>query len=154
MKKLIALTTLATLSFSAFADTSATLLLKGVIGDILEVSVAPETVATNLNLNTSFSDLKVARVTSKTNRFGGLKLYVSSANGGKLNHDVDTNSYVDYSLKYENTQVALNKTPSLVTTYTSKGTNAQDIKMTVSSINPNLSAGTYQDTVTFSVVAN
>lgn len=154
MKKTLAALALTTFAFSAFADTSANLLLKGSVAEILEVSVAAETVASNLNLSASFSDLKVARVTSKTNRPGGLKLYVSSTNGGKLVHTTDSTSKIDYSLKYGNSSISLNSSPSLIADYANKGTNAEDVKMAINNIDPNLSAGIHQDTVTFTVVGD
>jgi hypothetical protein len=74
MKKTLLALSLTTLSFSAFSATSADLLLKGLVAPILEISIAHETVASNLDLSAQASNVKVATLTEKSNYAAGYKI--------------------------------------------------------------------------------
>ncbi len=153
MKKLITLS-LITLSFSSMAATSADLILKGVVAPILEISIAHETVASNLDLSQSASNVKVATLTEKSNYATGYKISARSANGGKLVNVSDANSFVNYSLTYQGSNVPLSTSATQVyTTSNLKGTFTKDLKISFNQPS-NLSAGSHEDTVQFTISQN
>ncbi len=153
MKKFITLS-LVTLSFSSFAATSADLILKGVVAPILEISIAHETVASNLDLSQSASNVKVATLTEKSNYATGYKISARSANGGKLVNVSDANSFVNYNLTYNGSNVPLSTSATQVyTTSNLKGTFTKDLKISFNQPN-NLSAGSHEDTVQFTISQN
>lgn len=153
MKKTLALA-LATLSFSAFSATSADLLLKGLVAPILEISIAHETVASSLNLSAPASALKVATLTEKSNYAAGYKIKAKSTNAGKLVNVSDQNSFVNYSLTYDGSNVPLSSSASqFYSTSNLKGTFTKELKISYNQPS-NLSAGSYEDTVQFTIEAN
>lgn len=154
MKKLITALTLSTLSLSSMAATQADLILKGIVAPILEISIAHETVASNLDLSQAASNLKVATLTEKSNYAQGYKIKAKSVNGGKLVNTSDVNSFVNYSLTYNGSSIALNTSPvQIYTTPNLKGIFTKDLKITYSQV-ANLSAGSHEDTVQFTIEAN
>lgn len=153
MKKLITLS-LATLSLSSFAATQADLILKGVVAPILEISIAHETVASNLDLSQSASNVKVATLTEKSNYATGYKISARSTNGGKLVNVSDANSFVNYSLTYNGSNVPLTTAATPVySTSNLKGTFTKDLKISFNQPS-NLSAGSHEDTVQFTISQN
>lgn len=153
MKKILALT-LATLSFSSMAATQADLILKGLVAPILDISIAHETVAGNLDLSQAATSVKVATLTEKSNYAQGYKIKAKSINGGKLVNTVDSNSFVNYSLTYNGSGIALNTSPTQIyTTSNLKGTFTKELRITYSAPS-NLSAGSHEDTVQFTIEAN
>lgn len=153
MKKLIALT-LTVFSFSTMAATQADLILKGIVSPILEISIAHETVASNLDLSQAANSVKVATLTEKSNYHTGYKIKAKSSNGGKLKNTSDANSFVNYSLTYDGSNVPLNTSASQVySTSNLKGTFTKELKITYSKPS-DLSAGSYEDTVQFTIEAN
>ncbi len=153
MKKFIALS-LATLSFSALAATQADLILKGLVAQILEISIVHETVAGNLDLSQAASNVKVATLTERSNYHTGYTIKAASLNGGKLINTVDSTSFVNYSLSYNGSPIPLNSTPSLIySTSTLRGTFTKDLHISYNAPS-NLSAGSHEDTVQFTIEAN
>lgn len=153
MKKLIALT-LSTLSLSSFAATQADLILRGTVAPILEISINHETVASNLDLSQQANNIKVATLTEKSNYATGYKIKAKSANSGKLVNTGDTNSFVNYSLTYAGNNVPLSSSPSQVyQTANLRGTFTKELKISYNQPS-NLSAGSYEDTVQFTIEAN
>jgi hypothetical protein len=154
MKKTIALMTLATLSFNTFAATSADLILKGVVAPILEISIAHETVASNLDLSAAASSVKVATLTEKSNYATGYKIKAKSTNSGKLVNTSDANSFVNYSLTYNGSGISLTSSPvQIYSTNNLKGTFTKDLRISYNQPS-DLSAGSYEDTVQFTIEAN
>lgn len=154
MKKTLAALTLATLSFSAFSATSADLLLKGVVAPLLEISIAHETVASNLDLSSQASNVKVATLTEKSNYATGYKIKAKSTNSGKLVNTSDQNSFVQYSLTYNGSNVPLSSSATQVYhTANLRGTYTKELKISYNQPS-NLSAGSYEDTVQFTIEAN
>ena len=154
MKKLITVLTLTTLSLSAFSATQADLILKGVVAPILDISIAHETVASSLDLSQAASNVKVATLTEKSNYAQGYKIKAKSINGGKLVNTVDANSFVNYSLTYNGSGISLNTSPTQIyTTPNLKGTFTKELKISYSAPS-NLSAGSHEDTVQFTIEAN
>lgn len=154
MKKTLLALTVTSLSFSAFSATSADLLLKGVVAPILEISVAAETVAANLDLSNQASNLKVATLTEKSNYAAGYKIKAKSTNAGRLVNASDVNSHVQYSLTYDGSVVPLTTSATQIySTANLRGTFSKDVKISFNQPS-NLSAGTYADTVQFTIEAN
>src|SRR3954463_6402803 len=79
-----------TVSAAAFAGTSATLFIKGQIAQQLNISVAPESIASSLDLTSTQSNTKVAVVTEKSNSNTGYKVSISSQNLGVLKNNQST----------------------------------------------------------------
>ena len=154
MKRALLALTLATVTSTAFSATSADLLLKGVVAPILEISIAHETLASNLPLDRQVNNEKVGTVTETSNSPTGYKIKARSAKGGKLVNASDANSFVNYSLTYQGNNVPLNTSASQVyTTSNLRGTYTKELKISYNQPS-NLSAGSYEDTVTFMIEAN
>ncbi len=152
MKKIAATLALST-SFSVFAGTTAELILKGLVAPILDISIAHEIVAGNLNLSQAASSVKVATLTEKSNYHSGYKIKAKSTNGGKLVNTLDVSSFVQYSLTYNGTNVPLRTSPSQVATSSQRGTFTRDLRISYN-LPSNLSAGSHEDTVQFTIEAN
>lgn len=154
MKKTLLALSLTTLSLSAFSAEQADLLLKGVVAPILEISILHETVASNLDLSAQASNVKVATLTEKSNYAAGYKIKAKSTNAGKLVNVSDVNSFVNYSLTYNGSNVPLSSSATQVyTTANLKGTFTKELKISYNQPS-NLSAGSYEDTVQFTIEHN
>lgn len=154
MKMAIFSLTVITLSSSSFAATQADLILKGVVAPVLEISIAHETVASNLDLSQQASQLKVATLTERSNHSQGYKIKAKSTNAGKLVNISDVNSFVNYSLTYNGNSVPLSSSPTQIySTSNLRGTYTKDLKISYNQPS-NLSAGSYEDTVQFTIEAN
>lgn len=154
MKKLITALTLTTLSLSAFSATQADLILKGLVAPVLDISIVHEQVASSLDLSQAANSIKVATLTEKSNYAQGYKVKARSVNGGKLLNTSDQNSFVNYTLTYAGSNVPLNTSASQVFhTANQKGTFTKELKISYSQPN-NLSAGSHEDTVQFTIEAN
>lgn len=154
MKKTLTIIALTTLSLNSMAATSADLILKGLIAPILDISIAHETVASNLDLATQASSVKVATITEKSNYASGYKIKAKSTNSGKLVNTSDQNSFVQYSLTYNGSNVALNSSATQIySTSNLRGTYTKDLRISYNQPS-NLSAGSYEDTVQFTIEAN
>lgn len=154
MKSLIVLATLA-FSFSSIAATTATLNLKGTIDEKMSIEVANDTLALDLDLTTTASDLKIAEVIEKSNRKAGYKVAISSANNGVLKNGTDDE--VAYTLKYGSTSLVLDGSDEIV--YANQRAlgagETRDIKISYTGqAEEELVSGDYTDTVTFVISAN
>lgn len=148
---LYALAFLTTLNVQAAS--TGTLVLTGVVGAKYDLVVTPNSSASTLNISDGESAKLVATVNEKTNNHTGYKIKMSSANGGLLkNGTIDS---VAYTLSYNNaTAVTPSTTAATVKTSTSAalgGVNS-DVKVTFTGHTTAL-AGTYSDTLTFSIEA-
>ncbi len=152
MKTLLFTLSLTGLSFSAFAGTTATLLLKGQIAQQLNISVSPESSASALNLSTTQANTKVATVQEKSNSDTGYKVTISSQNLGVLKNS--THSFV-YALSYDGTP--LNLASPVVRSYTASAavTVNKNVNISYTGVPADqLVAGDYTDTITFTIAAN
>lgn len=155
MKKIIALTALA-LTTTAFANTTGTLLLKGIVAEEVALAVTAEAAATTLDLSASPTNLKVAAVNEKSNSNTGYKIDLRSANGGLLqNGSLDSLAYeisygggsfispttVDQAVKTQNTAAVYDVDSDVNIRYTGKPA----VEMV---------EGEYSDTLTFTISAN
>ena len=153
MKKFLALT-LATMSLSSFAATQADLVLKGTVAPILSISVSAAAAASSLDLSQAATDVAVGSVTEKSNSRLGYKVTAKSTNGGKLVNVDDSTSYVPYSLSYDGSAITLATTDSQIySTSSVRGTKIKDLLISFNKPS-DLAAGSHEDTVTFTIVAN
>ena len=82
MKNFLVVTALLTLTTtSAFAATTGSLLLQGIVAQKVSIVVTPVAVASALDLSTTQSDLKVATVNEQSNSKTGYKVTITSENG-------------------------------------------------------------------------
>lgn len=154
MKTLMLSTALALSSFTVFSATTADLILKGVVAPVLKISIAHESVASNLDLSTQASNVKVATLTEKSNYASGYKIKAKSTNGGKLVNVSDVNSFVSYNLSYNGSNISLQTSPTQIySTSNLRGTYTKDLKISYNQPS-SLSAGSYEDTVQFTIEAN
>ena len=155
MKKFFVLALTALTFTSAYAATTGTLLLKGTVPRLLDITVTPTSIASTLPLNTSQTNTVVASVNEKSNSVSGYKVSISSANAGKLVHQSVTSSSINYSLRYNSAAINL-ATGQTVTYSSSTPANANrsvDISYT-GVAHDLLIEGDYSDTVTFTIAAN
>lgn len=155
MKKFFALALITTMTTTAFAATTGTLLLKGIVPRLVNITVTAETIAANLPLETTQSNTKVATVNEQSNSNTGYKVTISSANAGKLVHQSVSSSSVAYTARYNNSAVNL-ASAQTITYSSSASVNANrnfDISYT-GVPHENLIEGNYQDTLTFTIAAN
>ncbi len=155
MKKIFALA-LATMTFgSAFAATTGTLLLRGTVPRLLEITVNAETIATNLPLDTTQSNTLVAVVNEKSNSKTGYNVSISSANLGKLVHEAEVSSVVNYSLSYNGNAVDLASGQTFTYSSAAANNNNRNVNISYTGIDHDLLIeGDYSDTVTFTIAAN
>ena len=157
MKKLLAITALLTLTTtSAFAATSGTLLLSGIVPQKVSVTVTATGVASALDLSTSQSDTKIGTVNEQSNSKSGYKITISSANLGKLKR-TDGADVFAYTLKYSGSSVGLSSAAGTTLT-NSSGTVAnvnKDLNISYIGVNAEtMVEGTYNDTLTVAIAAN
>ena len=142
------------LSLTGQAATSAELILKGLVAPVLEISLAPEAIASNLDLSSQASNVKVATLTETSNYHTGYKVKAKSSNGGKLVNVSDTNSFINYVLTYSGSTIPLSTSPSQIySTSNLKGTFTKEVKISYNQPT-SLSAGSYEDLVQFTIEAN
>ena len=142
------------LSLTAQAATSAELILKGLVAPVLEISLAPEAIASNLDLSSQASNVKVATLTETSNYHTGYKVKAQSSNGGKLVNVSDANSFINYVLTYSGSTIPLSTSPSQIySTSNLKGSFTKEVKISYNQPT-NLSAGSYEDLVQFTIEAN
>lgn len=155
MKKFFTLALLTTITTTAFAATSGTLLLKGIVPRLVNITVTAETIAANLPLNTSQTNTKVATVNEQSNSNTGYKVSIASANAGKLVHSTVASSSVAYTLRYNSTAVNL-AAAQTITYASSASVNAnRNVDISYTGVpHENLIEGNYQDTITFTIAAN
>lgn len=153
MKKLMIMATSFTLLSTVHAATSGSLTLRGVVPVVLSISVAPEAVATALPLDVTQSNTKVATINERSNSSTGYSVAISSANAGSLKRVSGTETF-SYSMKYNGSSVNLASGQTF--SYPSGGVVNQNRDVNISytgADSSTLVAGTYEDTVTFTISA-
>jgi len=155
MKKIFVLALAITTMTSAFAATTGTLLLKGTVPRLLDITVTAQPIASTLPLNTTQTNTVVASVNEKSNSVTGYKVSISSANAGKLVHQSVSSSSINYTLRYNS--AAINLVTGQTITYSSSlpanANRSVDISYT-GVAHDLLIEGDYSDTVTFTIAAN
>lgn len=140
---------------SAFAATTGTLLLKGSVPRLLDITVTPATIASTLPLDTTQANTTVAVINEKSNSNTGYNVSISSASLGKLVHDTVSSSVINYTLRYNGN--AVNLATGQTFTYSGAGANNNNRTVDISYTgiaHDLLIEGDYSDTVTFTIAAN
>jgi len=153
MKKFILLALI--VSAPTMAATTGTLLLKGVVPQILDITVTPTALATTLPLQTTQNQAQVATVATKWNAINGARVTVSSANGGQLRHATITTSVVPYTLHAPAAGTFSLATPQQFDAPIAGPQNAsQPLNINYTGVPlENLVEGNYSDTITFTISA-
>lgn len=136
------------IAVGAFAQTSATLNLSGTVGDIIQLDLTPEPVASNLVLSVDqLTPLQVATVTETSNV--PYNVNVTTAGGAfQFTNGTDT---LAYTLYYNGS--AVGSSGAIVSTGSSANSLDRPVSITYNGADPSLSTGAYSDTVTFTISA-
>lgn len=151
MKKPLLSLLLMSVSSLSMAATVGTLNLQGVVPAVLSITITPEPLATNLPLDTTQSNVKVAEAVEVSNSATGYTVDIVSANNGQLVNGSDT---INYSLTYGGSTIDLANGDAV--TGASGAVNAnKDINISYTGVDyALLTQGTYSDQVTFTISAN
>lgn len=147
------------MSSSGFSATSGTLLLQGIVVEELSLTVNPEAIANTLDLSVTQTDLQVATISESSNSNNGYKISLSSVNDGDLVRSGGSETF-SYTLKYDGVGVNLvgsSTTPITAKTQLTGGvyTVSSNVQISYTGVPAsNMTAGTYQDTITFEIAAN
>jgi hypothetical protein len=145
----------------AFADT-ADLSLNASRAQILTIDIAEEALADNIDLGVGVTDGKVATATVNSNVVNGYKVTATSANvdgsnnARLLNDDGTADFFVEYTLTFADQNVVFDNATAF---YTSNPNDVyvdvlHDIDLTVAADDGTYRAGSYSDTVTFTIASN
>jgi hypothetical protein len=153
MKSLLTIAIMS-LSFTALAETSDTLLLKASVGSRLSIAVRAEQIASNLPLETSQINTKVATVHERSNSKSGYKVTISSANGGKLVREKGSQQF-PYSLSYDDNSLDLSNSVEITHSEAKSASVHKDVKISYTGVSSeDMVQGEYSDIVTFGISAN
>lgn len=150
----------ATLSVSsmALAASTGTLLLQGTVGLVNDIVVtANGTNNINLNITGGETAKSVGSAVETSNNLLGYKIFISSPTGGELRHTVDATKKTTYKISYAG---AASVTPTVAGVQVKNVAALLGLTSATSAIAadvtalPTAVAGTYQDTLTVSIVAN
>jgi hypothetical protein len=141
------------LSSPLYASNTSTLVLTGIISKKADVGLVSSATSTNLDLETTQSNLSIGSLTCKSNSDQGYKVTIASLNQGKLVNTVLPNTPIAYVLKVDTTPVNLSSTVML--NFTNKGISVKDINISYTGVDAySTEIGTYSDIVTFTVSTN
>lgn len=152
MKRLLGLGILF-LQFNALAATTGNLTISGVIPQVVSISIAPQGLYNNLNLNNTQVDLLVAQVTEASNSANGYTVTLTSTNAGLLKNGIVDS--VGYSAKYNAQSVVLSGSPVIVSNGASGVVSAtKDLTISYTGVPSTAKvSGTYSDTLVFNITA-
>lgn len=157
MKKIL-LTTFMLLSFAqVFAATSGSLSVTGIIAVVNDISVSPYSQATNLNILGGESATLVADIAELSNNPDGYSIQLTSSNNGKLINSTNSIYQVSYQISYDNGGYLVpSNTPSTVKTIYFLNQKTSDVSPVKIKFSPYTGAGSgsYEDSITLSIVAN
>lgn len=157
MKKMIYLPILGLFTAgTVMSATTGTLQLNGVVALEVAIVVNSSVAASNLDLSATQTDLVVGSVDETSNSATGYKISVSSANAGKLLL-AGGNENVAYTFKYDGVAVALSTTAVEAKVVTTAGVVADNSPLSISYTGApasTMTAGAYQDTLSFEIAAN
>lgn len=146
--------------FTANAASTGTLLLSGVVPVVANITVTPNgTNNTTLNITGGETAKNVASVLEQSNNASGYKIFLYSANVGELRHTVTPTIKTTYTISYNGASAITpgsSASPTQVknvASLTSLSNNTSQVTVNVTAL-PSAAAGTYTDTVTFSIVSN
>jgi hypothetical protein len=158
---LVASAIMAMAGMPAVAATTGSLALSDTAPGILEITVTGVTGYTALELWKDVTDLKIADVVEKSNRYEGYTVVVQSSNAvantaAPSLDSADTLEKLSYSLKYDGTAVVFTTGSSKITDAAAKTLKAgisKPMTISFSGADANLAEGTYTDTLTFTIAA-
>lgn len=142
----------------AMGATTGSLLLSGIVAAVSSLVVTPNgTNNTSLNLTGGEAAKNVATIAETSNDVLGYKITVASTNGGTLNNTLDITKKVSYKISYDG---AAYVTPTILplqvknlASLAALTTHNSLILVNITAA-PTLVAGTYNDTLLFTIVAN
>lgn len=142
-------------SIAAFTATSGTLILSGAVPRVVSITVTPAAVASALDMSVTQTNLKIGVVNERSNSKTGYKATVKSANLGKLKR-TDGLEVFPYSLKISGENINLSTAAG--SDYFFYNTQLYDTNrdMFISYTGKpaeQMTEGTYQDTLTFTISA-
>ena len=148
----------------AFAQLSGSIVLTGVVPEILSVTVASEAIAANLDLTATVTDLKIGTVTEFSNKLAGYTLTLDSANAVAAGSaiatfegaDIGNSDSMAYTITYGGAAVTLVAGVATVTDIVAKTAaagNANDVDISYDGAAAFLYEDTYSDTLTFTIAA-
>jgi hypothetical protein len=149
-----------TIASPVLAASSGSLILSGTVAATNDLVVTPNgNNNTSLNIREGENDRNVATVSETSNDFAGYRIQMYSANGGKLQLAGSSSKQTAYQISYAGGSYV---TPPLVASpVTVKSVTSLDALTTATSnVLVNVTAysgapaGTYSDTLTFSIVGN
>lgn len=140
----------------AFAASSGTLVLSGVVAPVNDLVVTPNgTNNTTLNIGAGVSNLNVATVSETSNDANGYKIFMQSVTGGFL--QLNPTHRTTYTVSYAGAPAVTLTTGSTqvksVASLSTQTTASSAVTVNVVAL-PNALAGTYSDTITVSIVGN
>jgi hypothetical protein len=140
----------------AFAALTGSITLQGSVAATTSITVTAQAGYNSLNLHATQSNLLVATVNEQNNTAAGYTVTLASNNSGKLKNGAL--GEVTYTARYNGSSVSLSSSPVTITT--------QGAQSAVVDLNKNLDvsytgipaaqlmAGTYSDTLTFTIASN
>jgi hypothetical protein len=135
---------------------SGNLSLSGNITDSVSIAVTPSGNYNNLTLTTSATDAVVATVAESSNATAGYIILARSSNASKLVHSTDSTQNVGYTMKYgTSSALTLTAVDQTVKTQAVGGVYsavASSVSVSYTGVSAaSRRAGTYTDTITFTV---
>lgn len=154
-KKAFAVLAITALANSAMAATSGTLMLRGTVPRLLEITVNDEAIASTLPLDTTQSGTLVAVINEKSNSVTGYNVSISSANLGALVHETEVSSSISYTLNYNGNAVDLVNGDSFSYSFPTGANNNRNVTISYTGVpHEDLIEGDYSDDITFTIAAN
>lgn len=146
------------LAQASFAATSGSLILRGTVGVVSEITVVAEgTDNVNLNILAGETNKLVGKATEKSNNLLGYKISISSPTNGQLRHTADSTKYTNYTISYAGAAAVA---PSVAGVQVKNSGALIGLTTAISEIRANVTAyatapaGTYEDTLTVTITAN
>jgi len=143
------------LSSLSWAVDTGSITLSGAVQPVTLINVTNVPGYNSLDLSATTSDLTVATVREINNTLVGYAVTLTSINSGELQNGAD---FIVYTAKYDGISVVLSSTPVTVTSQSSQSgivNTVKDFDISYTGITvENYMAGTYTDTLTFTITAN
>lgn len=142
------------LTLNSMAATTASLIIRGTVSSVLNISIDAEPNALILPLTVTQTDLKVATLHTQSNSSSGYKVSVSTLNQGKLTR-VGGSEVIPYVLKVGGSTINTLATDELDFTFVSASPIDRGVTISYTGVNEaDFAAGNYQDSITFTISAN
>lgn len=143
------------MAVGAYGATTGSITISGSVPGATAIVVNSVAGYNNLDLTASPVDLSVASVREINNTANGYTVTLASTNAGQLKNGT---SGLAYTAKYNNVSVTLSATPTLITNSPPSTSIVNVVKPFAVSYTgaaaETMAAGTYSDTLTFTIAAN